>query len=437
MKNTLTCPDALFRELVRQASSSAGGSALVECGLRTRHTGREWLVIGRPGTGPSRRKAHALRVHTGSEVPPEEGEADGWLSIREAGGAVLLRGEIRDGGTTHRLHALNLVGPGMHRLPVGPARPGARHTPFGSGSELEALALERWDRTVGAVGGAAEWFRLISLRVGVAGCGRSGSIAAMALARLGIRELVLVDPDVVQLHNLGEMAGLTAAHIGRAKAAALASVIQAELSGVSPAVMAVTEPVQSPLAISALGGCDILISSPDNDAPRVALGIVACLYHRVLIDIGSGVHGEPESHTPVEHPELVFGDQTRQWCAAGADVRLVVPGADGCLMCRAGLADYEGAIDALCNRREISSRVIRPGRRLGSLVSLNQTAAGGIAVQMLIDLVAGRLTQSTSARLDLGRDGRLRLDYVDPSVASGQPESCSVCGKAGLGDLAL
>jgi sulfur carrier protein ThiS adenylyltransferase len=44
--------------------------------------------------------------------------------------------------------------------------------------------------------------RLIEFRIGIAGCGGLGSNCAVALSRVGIGRLILVDFDVVELSNL-------------------------------------------------------------------------------------------------------------------------------------------------------------------------------------------------------------------------------------------
>ncbi len=98
------------------------------------------------------------------------------------------------------VHALSLVGAGMYTLSLV-----ANHTPVAVTHRRTvgmSTALTRWSRTIGALGGEDVWQRLIRLRVAVIGCGRSGSITALSLARLGLRHLTLIDPDMVELHNL-------------------------------------------------------------------------------------------------------------------------------------------------------------------------------------------------------------------------------------------
>jgi adenylyltransferase/sulfurtransferase len=69
--------------------------------------------------------------------------------------------------------------------------------------------------------GEAGQRRLAKARVLVVGCGALGSHTAMALLRAGVRQLILVDRDVVELSNLHRVAAYGQADLGLPKAEAL------------------------------------------------------------------------------------------------------------------------------------------------------------------------------------------------------------------------
>jgi molybdopterin/thiamine biosynthesis adenylyltransferase len=62
-----------------------------------------------------------------------------------------------------------------------------------------------------------EQLRLFRSRVVVIGCGGLGGYIVEQLARVGVGDLVLVDPDVFEEHNLNRQLLSSPAHLGRAK----------------------------------------------------------------------------------------------------------------------------------------------------------------------------------------------------------------------------
>ncbi len=289
----------------------------------------------------------------------------------------------------------------------------------------------RWSRTIGALGGEAIWERLTRLRIALIGCGRTGSLAAVTLTRLGMRQLTLIDPDIVEVHNLGEMDAVTEADLGRPKAEAIAghlrSLLKPRLSSrhrVFPSIVPVVNPITDPPALNAAKECDVLFCCADNDSARLATAILATLYHKVLIDIGAGIFYRNQSSPPHTHRTM------------GADIRLILPG-DGCLLCRGNLSNYAQALENLCNYRVLAGLQQREWnqQRAGSLRSLNQLAAA-LGVQLLQDLVAERIQASTWAHVEFDNAGRLTLNYPPAPQPTDVP-TCALCLKAGLGDQGL
>jgi hypothetical protein len=171
-----------------------------------------------------------------------------------------------------------------------------------------------------------------------------------------------------------------------------------------------------------------MICCVDNDAARLAAALVATLYHKVLLDIATGVH------FPTDGASQTFSFSGRQR-RMGAEVRLILPGS-GCLLCVGNLSRYQQAIEDLC-RGVTPNSVANDWRqqRAGSLSTLNQLASS-VGVQMLLDLVAERITDSRWARIEFADDGRLAVQYPAVQQANDTP-SCLLCAKAGLGDDGL
>ena len=93
--------------------------------------------------------------------------------------------------------------------------------------ELEALMVARHTPGVHA--------RFKQATVGIAGLGGLGSAAAIALARVGIGTLILVDFDVVEPSNLNRQ-HYAIKHIGMAKTDAMAEI----LAGINPYIKVIT-----------------------------------------------------------------------------------------------------------------------------------------------------------------------------------------------------
>src|SRR5579863_171502 len=79
-----------------------------------------------------------------------------------------------------------------------------------------------FDRNVRALGGAVQR-TLGDLCVGVVGCGGTGSAVAEQLVRLGVRNLILFDPDELSASNVTRVYGSTATDVGKSKVDTLAA----------------------------------------------------------------------------------------------------------------------------------------------------------------------------------------------------------------------
>jgi hypothetical protein len=243
--------------------------------------------------------------------------------------------------------------------------------------------------------------------VGVVGAGRSGSVAALALRQVGVRRFTLVDPDDLELHNLGEMAGVRRADVVRKKALALADGLARDAGAVE--CSAVAESVTTWRALAALKPADLLLCCVDNPAARLATACLAVLYLKPLLDLGTGVFRE------------------RGGRRLGADVRLVLPGR--CLLCLGGIAGVEETGGRLL--QEAAPAAPRDWRqeRAGSLHSLNGVAVH-LGVRLVEDLAEGRLAGSTWLHLDYDEAGRPNLEAQGALPRAG----CRLCALTALGD---
>jgi hypothetical protein len=184
----------------------------------------------------------------------------------------------------------NRVGPGVfdrqwatHVRVVGRTmswtfHPALRPVPTTAGSQVATVSV--WGERAQA--------DLVRCRVGVVGLGSVGSLVNEALARLGIRDVTLIDHDHVEERNLDRTAGALAADAK--KRSLKVEVAGRHASAVATAgdfhVREVPVSVLTPEGLAAALDCDVLFSCVDRPWPRHLLNSVAYAHLIPVIDGG-------------------------------------------------------------------------------------------------------------------------------------------------------
>jgi hypothetical protein len=127
---------------------------------------------------------------------------------------------------------------------------------------------------------------LRSLRVGVVGCSGTGSWVVELLARLGVGELVLVDPDNVEDVNLNRIvhASTRDADQRRPKVDVLADAIRR--SGLPTDIETFAADVYESGIVRRLSRCDVLFGCVDSIDARDLLSRMSVFYILPYIDVG-------------------------------------------------------------------------------------------------------------------------------------------------------
>ena len=175
---------------------------------------------------------------------------------------------------------------------------------------------------------------LAQLRIGVVGCGGTGSAIAVLLPRLGIGNVLLIDNDIVDVTNLNRLHGARQADADamRPKVEVVARAIT-EL-GLGTRVVTKEAWVGDPECKDALRACDLVFGCTDDNDGRMFLNRLALFYLIPVIDLGLAIEvgeGQP--------PELRAFD---------GRVTVLVPGA-ACLACR-GVTDATIAAEETLRR---------------------------------------------------------------------------------------
>jgi len=310
-----------------------------------------------------------------------------------------------EGGRMAPLSALVLPGPEMRRIPLRAGEAAPAQEPD-----------ERFSRTTGAFGkeGTAVLARLQAEPMAVFGASRNGLFIAEWAMRLGV-PLLLCDAKPMKRGHLGEISLLLGEEdVGKPKVEAFA-----RRAGGWSLASAPIEPIvaraDSPAGADAGKRAALLVDCCDTDSGRLAVAMLATVYHKPQLSIASGVH---------------FDAQGRR--TLGADVRLVIPG-DRCLLCLGGLVDYPRALRELAAGPPRTSEAAWRQERAGSLRSLNQ-AATAAGLRLVEDLFIGRVRDSRWVRLEWSDDGRITAREPEPGP---RRTDCPLCLKAGEGDAAL
>lgn len=134
--------------------------------------------------------------------------------------------------------------------------------------------------------GAASTADLARLRIGIVGCGGTGSAVAMLLGRIGVRNFVLLDRDRVEATNLNRLHFSTRpdASLRRRKV----DVVGGGLAALGLPMTIVRHPDygDTPEGLELLRSCDVIFGCTDDHLGRTVLNRLAHFYFIPVIDLG-------------------------------------------------------------------------------------------------------------------------------------------------------
>ena len=194
-------------------------------------------------------------------------------------------------------------------------------------------AADVYDRQIRAFGADGQHL-LGNLRVGVVGAGGTGSAVVEQLVRLGVGEILVIDPDTINDDgsNVTRVYGSTMADRGVAKVALAQR--NADRIGLGSELNAVQGTINDEAVARLLTDRDVIFGCTDDNRGRVTLGRLATWYLIPVIDMGV---------------KLTSRDGRLQ--AIEGRITVIDPGV-GCLQCR-------GRINAMALQAEI----LTPGER--------------------------------------------------------------------------
>lgn len=145
----------------------------------------------------------------------------------------------------------------------------------------------RLTRTVSAWGPDVQQ-ALGHLRVGVVGAGSVGALVAETLSRIGVRDIVLIDFDAVEEHNLDRLlhADRRSVRLAQTKVENLLRPLRRAATHPAANIIGIEASVIEPDGTAAALDCDILFSCVDRPWPRAHLNAIAYAHLIPVIDGG-------------------------------------------------------------------------------------------------------------------------------------------------------
>ena len=191
----------------------------------------------------------------------------------------------------------------------------------------EAELSAAYDRNIRALGSAVQ-AALAALRVAIVGCGGTGSAVAEQLVRLGVRSVLLIDPDSMSLTNVTRVYGSTPDDVGRPKA----DVLLAHLQRIAPDLdgEALVSKVTVESTARRLIGPDLVFGCTDDNAGRLVLSRAANYLLTPVIDVGV----------------LLTSDAAGNLIGIDGRVTVLRPGG-ACLVCRNRIDLARAAVEQL------------------------------------------------------------------------------------------
>lgn len=303
------------------------------------------------------------------------------------------------------LTSLTVVGPQVQTFRFSPRE----STPYSDN--------DQFDRQVLAIGPDGQ--KLIAgLKVGLVGVGGTGSIVAEQLARLGVRDFTIVDPDEIEQSNVSRLFGSRPKDVGAPKV----KVIRAHLLKLgTEKVFALKDNAIRQGVLTQLRDSDILFSCVDNDRSRALLSRFAYQYLIPVIDMGIRLDG-----------------RSGEIRAAAGRVSVLGPGMV-CLRCSHHVNPDRIRAESLppSERQALAKEgyVMGIDEPAPAVVSLN-TTIGGLAVtaalNMFLNLTGG--VQPVDQLYDAS-------EGIVFTARSAHQAGCDICDEAkgvkGLGDIQI
>ena len=157
---------------------------------------------------------------------------------------------------------------------------------FGESKQNTLSLNEEYDRQVRAFGPEGQR-SLEKLRVAIVGLGGTGSIIAQQLVHLGVKDLMLIDHDVIDPTNLNRVANATSQDVGKSKLEVASRYLRAVNSKAH--IECIIGNITYAKHAQRLLDADLIFGCTDSHGSRAVLQQIAYQYLIPYIDVGSTI----------------------------------------------------------------------------------------------------------------------------------------------------
>ncbi len=267
----------------------------------------------------------------------------------------------------------------------------------------------RHDRTVRAISEDGQT-ALRDARLGIVGAGGIGSVLVEQFARLGVGELIVADPDIVEESNLSRLYGATAEDVGREKVA----VMEDHIESIDSKIDVETHAAPAQELAEQLQTCDAVVAGVDQMSARMWLNEFAVRHLVPYVDAGTIIR---------------TGDTDIQITAMEGIVQTVIPNVTACFSCLDRENPEQARIERLTDEeleQEVEDGYV-DGTALTpepAVIHLNSLLASK-AVDCVVKLLTEFDTPSPLVKYE-GLTNDLDAFQASPSA------DCVVCGEDGM-----
>ncbi|OIQ80713.1 molybdopterin-synthase adenylyltransferase [mine drainage metagenome] len=227
---------------------------------------------------------------------------------------------------------------------------------------------DMFDRQVRAFGSAGQ-AAIQRLRIAIVGLGGTGSLVAQQLAHLGVRDFILVDPDVLEKSNLNRVSNATSSDIGSPKIDIAARYVQSVVPDAT--VARIQGDIIRARVARELLNADFIFGCTDSHGSRAVMQQVSYQYLIPCIDMGTTIAVAADKVTHI------YGR-----------VQLLAPG-HACFTCDGLLNGNEVRRDMMTKFERQADPYLRGAREPApAVISINGTVAS-LGVTMLLSMTAG------------------------------------------------